>query len=324
MRIIKWISLLVFFFLLLTLLACGSPDSISSLDELESVDFILRAVSLPTDYNHLAVCKNYYTDMRNQYMEFVEFQDKGIDLVPEEEVVGYKIKYKSDEEEVIGFICAPGDYLEKAYPVLIFNRGGWFEEYKNEPFRIQFFARFGFIVLATQYRGVDGGTGVDEFGGADVNDVVKLVDLADMFTFTNGKIYMFGWSRGAMQTYITLSRDGRIDAAVCGAGPTDLWSFYSGQKGIEVQLRQMVGNPYLVPEEYEARSAVKWPDKINTPLWIVHGTEDRRVLFCHSQNLYDAMTELGKDVNLTLYPDLDHFIPFDAFLGDYLYWLKQY
>lgn len=33
---------------------------------------------------------------------------------------------------------------------------------------------------------------------------------------------MFGWSRGAMQTYIVLSKDDRIDAAVAGAGFTDL------------------------------------------------------------------------------------------------------
>lgn len=129
---------------------------------------------------------------------------------------------------MVGLISAPADYQEKSYPVLIYNRGGNRDNGKNEPAQIvAFFAQFGFIVLASQYRGVDGGTGHDEFGGSDINDVIKLIDLAEMFTFANGKIYMFGWSRGAMQTYIVLSKEDRIDAAISGAGITDLHLSYN-------------------------------------------------------------------------------------------------
>lgn len=52
-------------------------------------------------------------------------------------------------------------------------------------------------------------------------------------------------------------------------------------------------------------------------------TADERVMFHHSQDLHDAMILLNKDVKLTLYPGMDHSIPLYAFLGDYLYWLKQ-
>ena len=38
----------------------------------------------------------------------------------EEYVVEYKIRYHSDDFEVVGYISAPLDYLEHDYPVLIF------------------------------------------------------------------------------------------------------------------------------------------------------------------------------------------------------------
>ena len=36
----------------------------------------------------------------------------------------YNLRYKSDEYTVQGFLSLPDDYLEKEYPVLIYNRGG--------------------------------------------------------------------------------------------------------------------------------------------------------------------------------------------------------
>lgn len=225
---------------------------------------------------------------------------------------------------MVGFISSPADYRSKSYPVLIYNRGGNRDFAPNEPALIDFLAQHGFIVLASQYRGADGGTGKDEYGGADINDVIKLIDLAEMLSFTNGKLYMFGWSRGAMQTYIVLSKDSRIDAAVCGAGPTDLVLWYHEREaGLQRMLRELMGFPGSDAEEYKARSAIHWPDKSDTPLWIVHGTADKRVLVHHSQDLYDAMTDLGMEVKLTLYPDMDHSLPYYVFLSDYLYWLKQ-
>ena len=159
-----------------------------------------------------------------------------------------------------------------------------------------------------------------------VNNVIKLIDFAELFDFTNGKIYMFGWSRGAMQTYIVLSRDSRIDAAVAGAGPTDIARSYNERSyGMrQVYINRIGGPPDAYPDEYATRSAVCWPDAIDTPLFIVHGTSDERVDASHSIELYDAMHALGKDVRLSLYPDMDHSDPSWAFMSDYFYWLKQH
>jgi len=244
--------------------------------------------------------------------------------------VCYGIKYKSDEYTVGGFLAAPGDYLDRKYPVMIYNRGGanitdfaFGQIYEDTPY---FLARAGFIVLATQYRGWGKGSGQDEFGGGDVRDVTALIDLAEKFSFSNGKIYMFGWSRGAMETYIVLSRDDRITAAVAGAGPTDFFKFYDEQDNTTkaVCVRTAGGTPDQQPSEYEKRSAVYWADKINTPLLIAHGTDDTVVQPHHSVDLYDKMKVLGKDVELKLYEGEDHSVAYENNLGEYFAWLLSH
>ena len=306
----------------------GQDTGLKSLEELAEHSDIVHFKEQEVDVNRLHGLESSSIGLRADYHEYIEYTNvRSYPGIPVNEVLWYDIRYRSGEEVVGGYICAPTDYLEKDYPVLIYNRGGWGSGGLKDK-NVQYVARFGFIVLATAYRGGGlGSTGKDGYGGEDVNDVIELIDLAEEFTFTNGKMYMFGWSRGGMETYIVLSRDKRIDAAVAGAGPSDLFMFYDEyvDNRYETRFHGYVGGPPEThPKEYEARSAVCWPEKINTPLWIVHGTADTEILAHHSEDLYNAMNALGKDVKLTLYPGMDHTDPLWAFLPDYFYWLKQH
>ena len=58
------------------------------------------------------------------------------------------------------------------------------------------------LVFASNYRGVDGGEGRDELGGADIEDVLALTRIALAHPGWDGKhSLMFGNSRGGMMTY---------------------------------------------------------------------------------------------------------------------------
>ena len=309
--------------------SCGvheQESGIKSLDELAQHGDVISLQEYEAYVDKLRDMENGSIGVRADYHEYIEYKNaRSYPSVPADEIKWYSIRYQSGEEEVNGYIAAPADYLEKDYPILIYNRGG----YAGDELRtsdVQYFARFGFIVLASKFRGSGGSTGKDGFGGEDVNDVIKLIDLAEEFTFTNGKIYMFGWSRGATQTYIVLSRDDRIDAAVAGAGPADVSEFYYEIEYYQQdKLSTMIGGtPETHPEEYEARSAVCWPEKINTPLWIVHGTADDIVPVHHSEDLFNAFVAVGEDAKFTLFPEMDHGDPGWAFLPDYFYWLRQH
>ncbi len=333
-RSIRFTILLLLLTTIVVFCSCTSPavepdeKSIKTLEEIAEHSDILHFSEHKVDDKDLEGLVDWCMGLHTDYLEYVEYtKNDSNPSVPADGVLWYYIRYQSGEEEVGGYICAPKDYLEKDYPVLIYNRGGWGINGGLTSREVQYSAQFGFIVLATAYRGGGlGGTGKDEFSGEDVNDVIKLIDFAEEFAFTNGKMYMFGWSRGGTETYNVLKRDERIDAAVAGAGPTDMSQIYYedntyGQKKFESMIG---GTPETHPEEYEARSAMCWPEKINTPLWIVHGTADDTVLVHHSEDLFKAMNALGKDVKLTLYPDMDHSDPSWAFWPDYVYWLKQH
>ena len=333
MRIMRITVSLLLSTAMIVFCSCTSPDvepdekGIETLEEIAEHSDTLHFQEHKVDDKDLGGLVDWCMDLHSDYLEYVEYtKDDSNPSVSADEVLWYHIRYQSGEEEVGGYICAPKDYLEKDYPVLIYNRGSWGSGGLTAR-EVQYSAQFGFIVLASAYRGGGlGSTGKDGYSGEDVNDVIKLIDLAEEFAFTNGKMYMFGWSRGGTETYNVLKRDERIDAAVAGAGPTDMSQIYYedntyGQRKFESMIG---GTPETHLEEYEARSAMCWPEKINTPLWIVHGTADDTVLVHHSEDLYNIMNELGKDVKLTLYPDMDHTDPLWAFLPDYVYWLKQH
>ena len=288
---------------------------INSAEDVQNAPGIVEMTETSPSYGMIHSVNRYIAEGRNQWPYA-------------NDAICYELKYKSNQYIVQGFLCLPDDYLEKDYPVLIYNRGGSNVSRAGDinihtPYQL---SRMGFIVLATQYRGWGEESGKDEFGGEDVQDVTALVDLAEKFTFTNGKIYMFGWSRGAMMTYMVLSRDDRITAAVAGAGMTDVAKNYKEREdGMKtVYIEAIGGTPEEMPEEYEKRSAIYWADKINTPLLIAQGTEDWRVLMHHSVDLYDKMKAMGKDVELKLYEGEDHDTALNNHTLEYFQWLLEH
>ncbi len=69
-----------------------------------------------------------------------------------------------------------------------------------------------------------GGEGREEFGGADVDDVLNLIPLLGSFPQADtSRIGMYGRSRGGMMTYIALTKTDRIAAAIVDAGEANLF-----------------------------------------------------------------------------------------------------
>lgn len=92
-----------------------------------------------------------------------------------------RITYLNDGLKVVGFIWKPQDTAGKQFPLIIFNRGGNREFGKLTPwFHLGFYAyvSHGFVVIASQYRGNDGGEGREEYGGVDGTAGRWLVALA--------------------------------------------------------------------------------------------------------------------------------------------------
>jgi dipeptidyl aminopeptidase/acylaminoacyl peptidase len=197
------------------------------------------------------------------------------------------ITYLSDGLMVKGYLAIPKARKEgEKLPCVIVNRGGNRElgaiTDEQAAAMLGGIASWGYVVVASQYRGNAGGEGKEEFGGPDVNDVLSLIPLLESLPEADAtRIGMQGWSRGGMMTYLALTRTDRIAAAIVGAGAADLGNSIKSRPEMETEVYAQLIPNYATDKEaaLAARSAVHWPEKLNkkTPILLLHGSADWRV-----------------------------------------------
>lgn len=225
--------------------------------------------------------------------------------------------YMVDGNPVEGYIIAPRALKEKV-PVLVYNRGG------NGDFGAVVFGAMmqnlfpisdsGFVIIGSQYRGtfISESKVQDQFGGDDVKDVTALFDIIPKIGGADEKrIGMFGASRGAMQTFLTLKANKNVKAVAAIAVDSDLLTGLQYRPEMENVYKNRIpnyGENKVV--ELSKRSVLKWIDKIpsNIPILLLHGTEDERVSVQHSRSLAKELDKLKIVHKLVLYEGDDHFL----------------
>lgn len=223
----------------------------------------------------------------------------------------YSIRYQSDDCEVVAYLSVPQSCLDEKmpYPCIIYNRGGNREYGANEKEAIVAMSESSNkIIFASQYRGVGGGTGKDEFGGSDLQDVLKLVDFCEEFSFVDMRhLYMMGVSRGGMMTYMAVREDSRIKKAVVVSGVADSFMLYEERDDMKQVYKELVGaTPEEKPEEYKKRSATYWAGEINCPVLIIHSKKDEKVSFAQAEKMVQCLKKAGKDYEFVTYEDNIH------------------
>ena len=160
------------------------------------------------------------------------------------------------------------------------------------------------IVVASQYRGCGGSEGEDHFGGDDLNDVIKLIDLCEKhFSFIDMDDFcVMGSSRGGVMTY---------PAA------------YEARDDMKTVLKETLGfTPEEKPEEYEKRSAVFWADEIKIPVLMFHAKQDKQVSYSQAENMYMKLTD-NTDCTFITYDDDIHGIVHEKDYQTICDWLNQ-
>ncbi len=225
----------------------------------------------------------------------------------------YAITYLSDGLKVKGFLSIPKE--DGLFPVVIYNRGGNKNFGAITPYKVlNIIARissWGYVVVASQYRGNMGGEGKEEFGGKDVNDILNLIPLVKgIKKADSSKIGIFGWSRGGMMTYLVLKKTNMIKAAVVGGGLSDLFMMMESRPEMEdVYKENIPGYSKKTREKLlKERSAVYWADKISktTPILMLHGTADWRVIPQMSLKLANEFLRVKQPFRLIMFEGGDH------------------
>jgi dipeptidyl aminopeptidase/acylaminoacyl peptidase len=228
------------------------------------------------------------------------------------------ITYESDGFPISGFMLAPKDAGTGRLPVLIYNRGGngsygattfFMALYMLAPYAEQ-----GFIVLASNYRGSTDREpekyGVDEFGGRDVRDVEKLVELATRLPQADAdNIFMLGASRGAMMSYLVARNSDRIRALASINGGSDLEHELIFRPAMErVYAGRIPDYATRKSEVLAQRSVMHWAEELprEMPILLIYGGRDERVDPQSSPRLKARLDEIGHPSKLVAYPDDDH------------------
>lgn len=230
----------------------------------------------------------------------------------------WRVKYLSDGLKIVGFIYKPKTTNEKKLPTVIFNHGGLANgligtENYNYLYEMHRYAAEGFVVLASQFRGIGGSEGRDEAGGADTNDVMNLFPLARSLGYVDmNRLYMWGFSRGAIMTLQAIRRGAPLKAAAVVGAPSDNTVLQNSPGFIQFARNIYPDYDAHKEEHLKSRSAIFWADELNVPLLILHGGADPGTAPTQALALAQKLQELGKIYELIVYAKDDHGVNLNA------------
>jgi dipeptidyl aminopeptidase/acylaminoacyl peptidase len=180
----------------------------------------------------------------------------------------------------------------------------------------QFFAANGYGLLVVNPRGAYGYG--DEFADHHAGDWGPRA-AADIIAGTNyildqhswldkDGIGIYGGSYGGFMTEYLVTTTDMYAAAVSMYGISDLATYWGqGAWGWTYGDMALAGaTPWDDPQYFIDHSPLFHADKINTPLLLLHGADDANVKPGESDQLFTALSVLGRTVELVVFPDEGH------------------
>ncbi len=179
----------------------------------------------------------------------------------------------------------------------------------------QWLAAAGFAVFHPNPRGsqghgqafaalVAGAVGQDEWTDilAGVDDLVAA-GVADP-----ARLGVAGWSHGGFMAAWAVTQTDRFRAAVMGAGIAD-WGMQVGvgeQGRAEAVLGGSFGWEGPGPHRHDQLSPISYAANVTTPVLILHGEDDTNVPVGQAMYFHRALTHLGLEHELVIYPRENH------------------
>jgi dipeptidyl aminopeptidase/acylaminoacyl peptidase len=228
------------------------------------------------------------------------------------------IHYESfDGLSVPAFVYRPKNVPENTkLPVIIDIHGGPEDQYRpGLNSMIQYFVYSGYIVVAPNVRG-SSGYGKTYMGLDDVEkrmDSVKdIVSLREYLKNAPGvdmqKIALMGGSYGGFMVLACLAFYPELwAAAVDIVGIGNFVTFLENTASYRRALREAeYGSLEHDRELLEKISPFNSAEKIQAPLFVIHGANDPRVPLSEAEQMVAKLKELGREVEMLVYQDEGH------------------
>ena len=234
------------------------------------------------------------------------------EAVTDNEAIVEKILYYSDGLKVVAYLGRPNQPGKEALPVIIFNRGSGVRNdiaYVHAPL-FKKLVHAGFLVIAPALRGSEGGEGVDEMGGNELNDIKNILPVIEKIPNSDtSHMFMLGESRGGIMTYMALRDKFPVRAAVVIGGITDMAYYLKGRPWEEKFFQERFNNYEQDKDSIlNTRSALAWVEAFDAPLLIMNGQADPQVVPTHALKMAQKLAELGKVYELIIMEGGNHIL----------------
>jgi dipeptidyl aminopeptidase/acylaminoacyl peptidase len=224
-------------------------------------------------------------------------------------------------ETVHAYIVKPADFEEgKEYPVAFLIHGGPQGSFGNDfhyRWNPQAYAGAGYAVVMVDFHGSTGyGQAFtdsinQDWGGKPLEDLQKgLAAALQRYPWMDGERvgaagasfggYMINWIAGNWPDRFRclVNHDGNLDERIAYYDTEELW-FPEWDHG---------GTPWENPEGYEKHNPINFVANWKTPMLVIHGALDYRVVDTQGISTFTALQRRGIPSKLLYFPDENHFV----------------
>lgn len=219
---------------------------------------------------------------------------------------------------ITGLLVTPPDWTPGTpLPTLVQGHGGpawawwsgWLGSWHDWA---QLLATHGYAVFLPNPRGSEGGGAAfterarNDWGGGDFQDILDGVDMLEREGVIDPqRLAIGGWSYGGYMAAWAVTQSTRFRTAIVGAGVIDIGAMALTTDTPDY-LPGYFGDPLANRAAYDAHSPIRHAARIQVPVLILHGEQDRRVPLAQGEMLYRALRFKGTPVQMVTYPRGPH------------------
>ena len=223
-----------------------------------------------------------------------------------------------DQQKIHGYITLPHNTTKDSpAPLVVMPHGGpYLRDVWAYDHYLQFLASRGFAVLQVNFRSSTGygiahfKAGIKQYGSTPIDDILAGIDWSiTNLPIDDNKICAFGASYGGFATLKLLTQ--APDVFRCGvvmSGFGDLALLLEDDKDYDFYDFEvaMMGDPNTEKDIIKQNSPIHEIDKIQAPVFIIHGKRDRRVKFHHAKQIIAKLKAFNKSHETMLPRDEGH------------------
>ena len=197
------------------------------------------------------------------------------------------------------------------YPVVMYQYSGPDSQEVLDRFDFDweyYLSSIGYMVVCVDGRGT-GGRGQEfrkctylNLGQFESDDQITVANyMASQPYVDKNRIAIWGWSYGAYNTLMSMSRGNGIFKAGIAVAPVTDWKFYN-----TIYTERYMRTPNENFTGYANSSAIQLADKLQGNLLLIHGTSDDNVHFQNTLYYSDALVNAGKQFDMQVYSGKNH------------------